>query len=132
MVAFIWLTLFPKNVVMTQNGKGRRSLIYFSLAWSVVSLILQATALLYSQWLMQTTLGWFFPEVEVCTPLLVLFRIVLSLLVINNIIVLFLWKKELDGNRFLWFIGLNYSAFLLFILGCLSLLANILINLEFI
>lgn len=116
---------------MAKNGKGRRFLIYLSLAWSMVSLILQVVALLYSQWLMQITLGWFFPEAEVCVPLLVAFRVVLSLLVTVNLIVLFLWKKELEGNRFLWFIGLNYSAFLLFILACLSLLANILINLEF-
>lgn len=117
---------------MTKNGKGRRFLIYLSLVWSVVSLILQATALLYSQLLMRITLGWFFPEAEICVPLLVVFRVVLSLLVAINLIVFLLWKKELEGNRFLWFIGLNYSAFLLFILACLSLLVNILINLEFI
>lgn len=117
---------------MTKNGKGRRFLIYLSLAWSIVSLAFQATALLYSQWLIQTTLGWFFPDAEVCIPLLVVFRVVLSLLVAVNFIVLLLWKKEIEGNRFLWFIGLNYSAFLLFILACLSLLANILINLDFV
>ena len=75
-------------------------------------------------------MGWFFSEALVSSPLLTAFRVELSLLIIINLTLLLLWKKEIEGKRFLWFIGLNYSAFLLFGLACLTLIANIIMKLD--
>jgi hypothetical protein len=115
---------------MTKNSKGHQIIIILSLTWSVFSLILQITALFFSQSLMQITSGWFFPEAMVSSPLLAAFRIELSLLITINLALLLLWKKEIEGKRFLWFIGLNYSAFLLFVLACLTLIANVIMKLD--
>ncbi len=115
---------------MTERKKRHRFIVIFSLVWSVLSLFFQIAALFFSELLMQTTLEWFYPEASIVYPFLIAFRAELLLLIVINITLLLLWKKEIEGKRFLWFIGLNYATVLLFGLACLTLIANIITKLH--
>ncbi|MEI6348921.1 MAG: hypothetical protein WCP69_13320 [Bacteroidota bacterium] len=103
----------------------KQILIFASTIWSYVSILIQIVCLWFAEEAMNYTTGIFLNHQNSNPTILLIFKMALIALVILNIVSLILSRGKLEGNRFLWFIGITYSTLILFAVVIFSLIANI-------
>jgi hypothetical protein len=103
----------------------KQIIIIASTIWSYISILLQTCCLWFAEEAMSYTTGIFLNHQNSNPTILLIFKMALIALVILNIVLLILSRGKLEGNRFLWFIGISYSTLILFAVAIFSLIANI-------
>jgi len=110
--------------------KNKKTVVIIVFLWNFISVLLQLVALWYASHIMGYTNSIINSNFQSNPTILIAFKWVLVLLISLNIVSLILSKQNLRDKLFLWFIGITYSAIILFSIALALLVANIFWNYQ--